>query len=106
MLDVPALALALGALAVFFRACDRDSFALAALAGLMAGLGMETKYTGFLAPAAMLLYAVLFRRLRLWPAAAIEAVQLFVAWEFLIALLYGESHFLCASRPTLSAALG
>src|SRR5262249_44026136 len=57
MLDVPALALGLSALALFWRACDRRSPALAALAGLVAGLAMQTKYTAFLAPAAMLLWA-------------------------------------------------
>jgi hypothetical protein len=93
MLDVPALALALASVALFCRACDRDSFALAALAGLVAGVGMETKYTVFLAPAAMLLYAVCLGRLRLWPAAAVVAAQVFLSWEFLMSLLYGESHF-------------
>jgi hypothetical protein len=98
MLDVPALALALAALVVFIDACDRDSFAEAALAGVVAGLATEMKYTGLLAPITMLLYAVLFGKLPLWPAAALLAVQVFVSWECLIALLYGESHFLSASR--------
>jgi hypothetical protein len=98
MLDVPALALALGAVALFLWACDRDSFALAALAGVVAGLAAQTKYTGALAPAVMLLYAACFRKLRLWPAAALLAVQVFVSWEFLTALLYGQSHFLYAAR--------
>jgi hypothetical protein len=62
MLDVPALALSLGALVLFFRACDRDSMVLAVVAGLVAGLAMETKYTGFLAPAVMLLYAAILRQ--------------------------------------------
>ncbi len=98
MLDVPAVALGLAALAVFCRACDRQSYVLAALAGLVAGLGMETKYTAFLAPAAMLLYAVYLGKLRLWPVAAVVAAQVFLTWEFLMALLYGESHFLLNLR--------
>lgn len=98
MLDVPALALSLAAVALFCRACDRDSFVLAALAGLIAGLGMETKYTAFLAPATMLLYAALLGRLRLWPAAAVVAAQVFLSWEFLVSLLYGESHFFMHAR--------
>jgi 4-amino-4-deoxy-L-arabinose transferase-like glycosyltransferase len=98
MLDVPATALALAALALFCRACDRGSFVLAALAGLVAGLGMEMKYTVFLAPAAMLLYALFLGRLRFWPAAAVVAVQVFLGWEFLMSLLYGESHFLLHLR--------
>jgi hypothetical protein len=98
MLDVPAMALSLGALALFARACDRGSFVLAALAGLVAGLGVQMKYTGLLTPAAMLLYAVCLGRLRLWPAAAVVAAQVFLSWEFLMSLLYGESHFLMHAR--------
>ena len=98
MLDVPALVIGLASLVLFFRACDRDSFILAALAGLVAGLGMETKYTVFLAPAAMLLYAACLGRLRLWPVAAFLAAQVFLSWELLMSLLYGESHFLLAVR--------
>jgi hypothetical protein len=95
MLDVPALALSLGALAVFLRACDRQSLGLAMLAGIVAGLAIETKYTGFLAPAAMLLYALLFRRFSLWLAATVSwTLVVFVSWEAFIALNYGgESHF-------------
>lgn len=98
MLDVPATALSLASLAVFGRACDRGSFALAALAGLIAGLGMEMKYTVFLAPAVMLLYALCLGRLRFWPAAAVVSAQVFLTWEFLMSLLYGESHFLLHVR--------
>jgi hypothetical protein len=105
MLDVPALALSLTAVVLFLRAGDRDSQALAALAGLVAGLAMETKYTGFLAPGVMLLYAVLYRKLRLWPAAVVPAVQVFAGWEFLMALLYGQSHFLNAARSSGSTLL-
>jgi hypothetical protein len=100
MLDVPAQALSLTAVVLFLRACDRDAVGLAALAGLVAGLAAETKYTGFLAPAAMLLYALLHRKLRLWPAAALVAMHAFVCWELLTALLYGQSHFLGALRDS------
>jgi hypothetical protein len=100
MLDVPAQALGLAAVALFCRACDRDSFVLAALAGIVAGLGMETKYTALLAPAAMLLYAAWLGRLRLWPAAAMVAGQAFLTWEFLMALLYDESHFFLHARAS------
>jgi hypothetical protein len=100
MLDVPALALSLTAVILFLRACDRDALVLAALAGLVAGVAAQTKYTGFLAPAAMLLYALLHGKLRLWPVAVVPAVQVFVSWEFLTALLYGQSHFLSALRDS------
>jgi hypothetical protein len=105
MLDVPAFALSLTAVVLFLRAADRDSPALAALAGLVAGLAMETKYTGFLAPAVMLIYAVLARKPGLWAAAVVPAVQVFVGWEFLMALLYGQSHFLDATRDPSSPAV-
>jgi hypothetical protein len=81
---------------VFCRAGDRDSVALAALAGLLAGLGMQTKYTGLLTPALLLLYAFAFGKWRLGLVAAVLAVQVFVSWEFLLAMLYGRSHFLRA----------
>src|SRR5262245_21560389 len=65
MLDVPALALGLAALAVFLGAVDRRSYAGAAWAGLLAGLAMQTKYPAFLVPGAMLLYAAVRGRWRL-----------------------------------------
>jgi hypothetical protein len=100
MLDVPALALGLAALNVFFRAAGRRSYALAAWAGLLAGLAMQTKYTAFLAPGAMLLYALFRRRLRFWAPAALVATQVFVTWELVVALLYGRSHFVEALPPS------
>jgi hypothetical protein len=99
MLDVPALALGLAALNVFFRAARRRSYALAAWAGLLAGLAMQTKYTAFLAPGAMLLYALFQRRLRFWAPAALVATQAFVTWELVVAFLYGRSHFIEALPP-------
>jgi hypothetical protein len=99
MLDVPALALGLAALNVFCRAAGRRSYALAAWAGLLAGLAMQTKYTAFLVPGAMLLYALFRRRLRFWIPAALVATEVFATWELLVALLYGRSHFVEALPP-------
>lgn len=93
MLDVPALALALTALALFFRACGRRSLGLAAAAGLIAGLAIQTKYTALLVPAVMLLYAVTFRRLRCGLVASGVAGAIFVGWECLVWLQQGQSHF-------------
>ncbi len=106
MLDVPALALALAAVRLFLGACDRDSFGRATAAGLVAGLAMQTKYTAFLAPAVMLAAAALQRRWRLWPPAVLAAVGLFVAWEFLMAVLYGDSHFLVSLQGRAPGSLG
>jgi hypothetical protein len=94
MLDVPALALSLAALAGFLAACDRGSVAGAALAGLTAGLAAQTKYTGAVAPVAMLLAAALAGRPALGAVAAGSAAVVFAGWEGLVALRYGESHFL------------
>jgi 4-amino-4-deoxy-L-arabinose transferase-like glycosyltransferase len=73
MLDVPALALSLAALVLFLKACDRDGALLAILAGLLAGLAVQTKYTGATAPAVMLAYALLHGRARLGLLAAVPA---------------------------------
>jgi hypothetical protein len=107
MLDVPALALSLCALAVFLRACDRQSLGLAMLAGVVAGLAIETKYTGFLAPAAMLLYALLFRRFSLWLAATVGwTLLVFISWEAFMAQSYGESHFYYHYQQSGGTSLG
>lgn len=98
MMDIPSLALSLTALVLFLRACDRDSLASAALAGVTAGLAMQTKYTAFLAAPVMLLYALLHRKTRLGLLAAALAGLLFVAWEALLWMRYGESHFVYQIR--------
>lgn len=94
MLDVPALALSLTALAVFLRAVDRDAVGLAVMAGLLAGLALETKYTSLVLLAVLLLAGLLHDRLRLSNVALAVAVGLFVGCEGLLAARYGESHFL------------
>jgi len=93
MMDVPALALSLLALALFFRACDQNSLGLAVFAGLIAGLAMQTKYTAFLAPAIVLIYALLHRKSQLGLIAASIAGLGFAAWETALFFRYGESHF-------------
>jgi hypothetical protein len=94
MIDVPALALSLASLALFFRACDRDAAAPAVWAGAIAGLAMQTKYTAFLAPAVLLIYALTQRRFRLGLFAAATAGLVFAAWEMALLGRYGDSHFL------------
>ena len=96
MLDVPALALGLGALAVFFRACDGNSWALALAAGALGGLAMQTKYTAFVVPGVVLVYGLMHRRRCMAMATATTALALFAAWEGLIAWQQGQSHFLAA----------
>jgi 4-amino-4-deoxy-L-arabinose transferase-like glycosyltransferase len=96
MLDVPVLALSLCALTLFLRAADRDSARAALLAGLVAGLAMQTKYTALVMPALMLVYAGLYRRLRLGFLAAAMAAAVFASWEGFVALRHGQSHFLAS----------
>jgi hypothetical protein len=94
MLDVPALSLSLTALAIFLRACDRDDIRLSLLAGLVTGLAMQTKYTAFVTPVVLLVYACGASRVRhaLWSVAV--ALALFAGWELFVALRHGEAHFL------------
>ncbi len=94
MLDLPALAISLCALAAFFQACDRRSWLLGAVSGVLMGIAAQTKYTAFVAPAVAVAYALLFRRWRLGFLAAALAAGVFIAWEVFIAQRYGESHFI------------
>ncbi|HEV3205051.1 MAG TPA: hypothetical protein VGY77_11735 [Gemmataceae bacterium] len=106
MLDVPALALGLFSITVFLDACNRLDLLRAMVAGFLAGLAMQTKYTGFLAPATMILYGFLFawlapsmnRRSKAALAcfslvAVLVALNVFAGWELFIAFRHGESHF-------------
>ncbi len=102
MLDLPALALCLLSVTLFLRAIDRDAIWWAVLAGLTAGLAMQTKYTSFLAVPVFLLASMLFGRVRLLLAAASLALLVFVSWEVFTAWAYGASHFLTAFRSRTS----
>ncbi len=93
MLDIPAAALGLAALAVFARAADRGSWTLAGGAGLLAALAMQTKYTALVAPAVLGWYGLTHRRLALAAVAIAAAAVGFLGWEWLIHLKYGKSHF-------------
>jgi hypothetical protein len=55
---------------------------------------MQTKYNAVAAPAAMLLYGALHRRLGPALAAGAVAGAVFVGWEAILWLIYGRSHFL------------
>jgi len=98
MLDVPVLALGLLAILVFLRASERDSYLLAAVAGLVAGISAQTKYNGLVAPAVILFHSLIFRKLRFGLLAATIAGVFFVTWEGFIVLSAGRSHFLAQSQ--------
>lgn len=101
MLDVPVAAVGLAALVLFFRATDPVSvgrrlspLVLAVLAGVVGGLAIQTKYTGFLVPAVIIAYGVSQGRASLALVAVTVTAAIFVVWEALIAWRYGQSHFM------------
>jgi hypothetical protein len=94
MLDVPTVSIGTFALYVFTKACDRNSIPLTVVAGLLAGAAINVKWTGFVIPAALGLYAITHRRLALGIVAGLIAAGVFVGWEYWIKCLYGQSHFL------------
>lgn len=94
MLDIPAAALGLAGLAVFARACDRRSWRLAAGAGLLGGLAMQTKYSTLLMPAVIFWYGLTHRQARAAGLAVVVAAGVFAGWELLLVQKYGRSHFL------------
>ena len=96
MLDVPSLALSLASLACFARAVDLQSWRMTIVAGLLAGLASQTKYTGLTAPVAILFYGIVFQQFRLSLCAAVVAALVFVGFEGFTLSIYGESRFLAA----------
>jgi len=93
MLDVPALALGLAAIALTIRATDRDSIRGMALAGLVAGLAIQTKYNAAVASAAIGVWCLLNRRFVGLAVAGGTAACVAVGWEWFVAVRSGESHF-------------
>jgi hypothetical protein len=93
MLDVPAVALALASVELFVRSARRENWALAILAGLVAGVAMQTKYTAFVAPAVIAWFGLTHRRAGLASVAVGAAVAVFVGWELFLVEKYGQSHF-------------
>ncbi|MBA4188978.1 MAG: hypothetical protein C0467_13355 [Planctomycetaceae bacterium] len=93
MLDVPALALGLASVAMFARAGERGSWRLTVVAGVLAALAMQTKYTALLIPPAILWYGITHRRVGLALVAVGVAVAAFAGWETLLVAKYGQSHF-------------
>jgi hypothetical protein len=93
MLDFPAVALGLAALALFIHAQTRGAWHLVVAAGLVGGLALETKYNAAAAIGAILLWGQLTGRLIAAATAAATAGAVFCAIEALIYLKYGQSHF-------------
>jgi hypothetical protein len=106
MLDVPALALALGSLVLFLKACDQRSLAGALAAGLVAGLAVQTKYTAAIGVILLVLYSFLRRQWRLGLAAGAIAGMVFLSWEGFTALHYSKPHFLANFGQKRTVSLG
>ncbi len=93
MLDVPAVALALASVELFIRAAARRNVALTVLAGVIAGLAMQTKYSAFVAPTVIAWFGITHRRFALASLAVGACVTVFGGWELWLAQKYGQSHF-------------
>jgi hypothetical protein len=96
MLDIPVLAFGLSAIAIHLRALDKKSLLMAVMAGLFAGLAMETKYTAFTLPALFFALGYLHKSWQWALVSSATAVGLFAGCEYWIALAHGESHFVLA----------
>jgi hypothetical protein len=96
MPDIPALSLTLAGLVLFLTAIDRQSSTLAIGAGVLTALAMQTKYTAFSMPVAMLVAAAMARRPGLWLISMVTAIGLFSAWEAFVYAQEGASHFIVA----------
>lgn len=93
MLDVPALALMLAGIVVFFRSLDRPRTLSLILAGVLLGLAMQTKYTALLGPGVVLWAGWTHGRLRDGMITSGLAVLIFFSWEAYLFSQYGASHF-------------
>ncbi|MGB3967122.1 MAG: glycosyltransferase family 39 protein, partial [Planctomycetota bacterium] len=93
MLEVPLLALGFASLLALERACERRAAGFAALAGLLLGLALQTKYSamGFFAP--LLLLAALRRSWRELALAVAMALAVALAIEGLLALSHGGGSY-------------
>jgi hypothetical protein len=94
MLDIPALALGLAAIALLLRADEWNSWGLALAAGLVAGLAMQTKYTAFTVSGVFLAWGVTNGRIGRAVTAACVGAAVFGAWEAFVASQQGTSHFM------------
>lgn len=93
MLDVPAVALELAAVALTVRGTDGRRWGPLVLAGLCLGLALQTKYAVLGLPAVLLAVAGLRRSLAGVVPVAL-GLALFAGWEWFLVGRYGESHFL------------
>jgi len=94
MIDLPSLALALAAMVIFLHASDREQPGLVVIAGLVAALAIQTKFTAFAPATAITLYAALHRKWRFLAIFVGVTAGAFAVVETALYLQYGTSHFL------------
>ena len=94
MLDVPAVALGLASVACLIRGCENQRTRWLILSGIAAALAAQTKYTMISLPAVLLWYGFTHRKAWQVSVAIATGLSLFVAWEFYVLQVCGESHFL------------
>jgi 4-amino-4-deoxy-L-arabinose transferase-like glycosyltransferase len=95
MLDLPALALQLGAIALALRGMDtRRQWPWAIAAGLTTALALQTKFSVLGLPAILLGIGYANGRLRFASLAVAVGLAGFAAWELFVVSVHGLSHFL------------
>ncbi len=95
MLDLPALALQLGAIALAFRGIDsRRSWPWAVGTGLATTLALQTKFSVLGLPAILLAIGYFPGRIRFAVLAVAIGIGGFVLWEGYVYSVHGLSHFL------------
>jgi hypothetical protein len=97
MLDVPAYALGVAALACWFRANNPSggipAWLLAFVTGVLLGLAMQTKYTLLTFLPVLLMARLAHHRWSKTALAVITALAIFLIWEGFCLVRYGNSHF-------------
>jgi hypothetical protein len=91
MLDVPAMALGLGATALFISGIDRDRTARVILAGAVLGAALLTKYSALIYVPVWLGYLFIRGQWRHWSGLA-PTVVIFAGWCGWTMWRYGEAH--------------
>lgn len=93
MIDIPALALGLVGLNLVIAAVDRRSVALATLAGVVAGVAVETKFTALSLVAAGIVFGLLREQFVVAGTFTFGFLLSFGAIEGALAARYGQSFF-------------
>jgi len=92
MRDVPAAALATGAVAVFVAGTDRERWSFVLAGSALAGLAMVAKYSALIIVPVLALYPLLQRKPR-FLAGLLVGVAILGAWYLQNYLTHGQVHF-------------